>query len=328
MTARLTISALQVAGSVIAQQLGLGFVTAVDPTQGQQGLIVGNFLTLLGVTLIFATDLHHLVIAALHDSYRLFRPGEVPVVADVATLVTRTIADAFRVGIQLSGAVPGVRPRVQRRARRAVAPDAADAGLLRRRAALDHDRLPDPADRGRRHDGQLPRLSSAACCASSRPTRKERQWPTNKTIPRRSEEPTQKRLDEALERGDVVKSQEVNTWFVLGGRDADPAVVLRLDEQRPHQHAARPPRAVRINIPVDGRGLMRLDAEARRSSTIAAVAIPFLVLVLAAIAGNMIQHRLVWSSRERSSRSSPRSRRRPASSGCSPRSRWRISSRA
>src|SRR5947209_19628240 len=63
LTARLTISALQTAGSVIAQQLGLGFVTAVDPTQGQQGLIVGNFLTLLGVTLIFATDLHHMVIA-------------------------------------------------------------------------------------------------------------------------------------------------------------------------------------------------------------------------------------------------------------------------
>ena len=68
LTARVTISALQVAGSVIAQQLGLGFVTAVDPTQGQQNVIVGNFLTVLGVTLIFATDLHHLVIAALNDS--------------------------------------------------------------------------------------------------------------------------------------------------------------------------------------------------------------------------------------------------------------------
>ena len=45
--------------------MGLGFVTAVDPTQGQQGVIVGNFLGVLGVTLIFATDLHHLVIAAL-----------------------------------------------------------------------------------------------------------------------------------------------------------------------------------------------------------------------------------------------------------------------
>jgi len=102
LTARLTISALQVAGSVIAQQLGLGFVTAVDPTQGQQGLLVGNFLTLLGVTLIFATDLHHLVIGGLHDSYRLFQPGEVPVASDVATLVTNTVSGAFRVGIQLS----------------------------------------------------------------------------------------------------------------------------------------------------------------------------------------------------------------------------------
>ena len=33
----------------------------------------------------------------------------------------------------------------------------------------------------------------------------------------KTEDPTQKRLDEALERGDVVKSQEVNTWFVIGG---------------------------------------------------------------------------------------------------------------
>src|ERR1035441_8296504 len=53
LTARLAISALQVAGSVVAQQLGLGFVTAVDPTQNQQGLLVGNFLTVLGITLIF-----------------------------------------------------------------------------------------------------------------------------------------------------------------------------------------------------------------------------------------------------------------------------------
>src|SRR6266446_4347227 len=80
-TARVTLAALQLAGSVIAQQLGLGFVTAVDPTQGQQGILIGNFLTLLGITLIFATDLHHMVIAGLHDSYRLFRPGEVPVVS-------------------------------------------------------------------------------------------------------------------------------------------------------------------------------------------------------------------------------------------------------
>jgi flagellar biosynthesis protein FliR len=101
-TARLTVSALEVAGSIVAQQLGLGFVTAVDPTQGQQGVIVGNFLMLLGITLVFATNLHYLVIAALDDSYTLFAPGEVPLIGDMAALTTRTIAGAFRVGVQLS----------------------------------------------------------------------------------------------------------------------------------------------------------------------------------------------------------------------------------
>ena len=102
LTARLTISALDVAGSVIAQQLGLGFVTAVDPTQGEQGALVGNFLTMLGLTLIFATNMHYLVIAALNDSYNVFTPGEVPSTGDVAALVTHTVAGAFRIGIQLS----------------------------------------------------------------------------------------------------------------------------------------------------------------------------------------------------------------------------------
>jgi flagellar biosynthetic protein FliR len=101
-TARVTLSALQVAGSVIAQQMGLGFVTAIDPTQGQQGLLIGNFLTLLGVTLLFATDSHHLVIAALNDSYAIFSPGEMMPSGDIAALATRAFAAAFKIGMQLA----------------------------------------------------------------------------------------------------------------------------------------------------------------------------------------------------------------------------------
>jgi flagellar biosynthetic protein FliR len=101
-TARVTLSALQVAGSIIAQQMGLGFVTSVDPTQGQQGLLVGNFLTMLGITLLFATDSHHLVIAALNDSYTIFSPGEEMASGDVAALATRAFAAAFKIGLQLS----------------------------------------------------------------------------------------------------------------------------------------------------------------------------------------------------------------------------------
>ncbi len=101
-TARLTISALQVTGSIVAQQVGLGFVTAVDPTQGEQGVLVGNFLTMLGVMLVFATDLHYLVIGALDDSYTLFEPGRVPLTGDMAAHVTNLITGAFRVGVQLA----------------------------------------------------------------------------------------------------------------------------------------------------------------------------------------------------------------------------------
>jgi len=101
-TARVTLSALAVAGSVIAQQLGLGFVTAIDPTQGQQGLLIGNFLTILGLALLFATDSHHLVIGALNESYRIFSPGELMPSGDIAALATRAFAAAFKIGIQLS----------------------------------------------------------------------------------------------------------------------------------------------------------------------------------------------------------------------------------
>lgn len=102
LAARLTISALDIAGAVIAQELGLGFVTAVDPSQGEQNMIVSNFLTMLAITLFFATDMHHLVLAALNDSYTLFAPGEVPATGDVAALVTKTVSGAFRIGVQIS----------------------------------------------------------------------------------------------------------------------------------------------------------------------------------------------------------------------------------
>ena len=51
---------------------------------------------------MFATDLHHLVIAAMNDSYTIFQPGELPLMGDAAQHVTRIVATAFRIGIQLS----------------------------------------------------------------------------------------------------------------------------------------------------------------------------------------------------------------------------------
>src|SRR3954469_10454508 len=109
----------------------------------------------------------------------------------------------------------------------------------------------------------------------------------------RSEDPTQKRLDEALERGDVVKSQEVNTWFVIAGG----ALLLMAFSGPMANGLATTLRGLVAHsgsIRVDGRGFTSI-VEKLGLEVVAAVAIPLLLLALAAVAGNMIQHRLVWS---------------------------------
>ena len=102
MTARLTLSALEVAGATIANQMCLGFATAVDPNQGQQGILIGNLLSMLGVALIFATDMHHLAIGALDQSYALFKPGEFLPTSDVTQLMLTIVSSAFKIGVQLA----------------------------------------------------------------------------------------------------------------------------------------------------------------------------------------------------------------------------------
>jgi flagellar biosynthesis protein FlhB len=109
----------------------------------------------------------------------------------------------------------------------------------------------------------------------------------------KTQDPTQRRLDEAVRRGDVVKSQEVNAWFVLA---AAALVLLSFSGSMGSQLTAifRGIMANAGRIPVDRGGLMHLAREIG-VETLAAVAIPFLLLVLAALGGNAIQHRLVWS---------------------------------
>ena len=100
--ARFTMMGLHVAGTLIAFQTSLGFALCVDPTQGTQGALVATFLTLLGLVLIFATNLHHLMLRALFDSYVLFVPGTLPPVADFADLAVRYVSSAFRIGVQIA----------------------------------------------------------------------------------------------------------------------------------------------------------------------------------------------------------------------------------
>jgi flagellar biosynthesis protein FlhB len=108
----------------------------------------------------------------------------------------------------------------------------------------------------------------------------------------RSEDPTQKRLDDALERGDVAKSQEVNTWFMIAG-----ATLVLSSFSSSFGELQTPLRNIIANswmIRVDGPNLLML-MQNLEYVLFAALGLPILMLIIAAIAGNMLQHRLVWS---------------------------------
>ncbi|MCO5131081.1 MAG: flagellar biosynthesis protein FlhB [Xanthobacteraceae bacterium] len=111
--------------------------------------------------------------------------------------------------------------------------------------------------------------------------------------PEKTEDPTQKRLDDALQRGDVAKSQEVNTWFMIAGA----TLVFTSFAGSIGGGLQNPLRNLIANswmIRADGPGLLAL-ARDLAYLLIAVLGVPLLLLALAAIAANMVQHRLVWS---------------------------------
>jgi flagellar biosynthetic protein FlhB len=109
----------------------------------------------------------------------------------------------------------------------------------------------------------------------------------------KTEDPSQKRLEEALRHGDVAKSQEVNAWFVTA---ASALVLLSFSASAAGELRSmmRNLLANAYQVPFDGGALEGLLLHVGIRA-IAAIALPVLLLALAAICGNMIQHRLVWS---------------------------------
>ncbi|MEA2946643.1 MAG: flagellar biosynthesis protein FlhB [Alphaproteobacteria bacterium] len=109
----------------------------------------------------------------------------------------------------------------------------------------------------------------------------------------KSLDPSQKRLQEAHDRGDVVKSQEVGTWFVMAGATL---IVIAFSGQASSgvMTTMRGLIANSYDIRVEGPGFIGVVARLG-SEVIASTALPLSLLMLAALVGSLIQHRLVWS---------------------------------
>ena len=99
---RTVMTAVGTAGNVIAMQSGLAFAQTFDPSQQTQSALVSTFLSLLALVLIFAADLHHLLIAGIKQSFVLFPPGKMLPTGEFAKLAVETVSEAFTLGVQMA----------------------------------------------------------------------------------------------------------------------------------------------------------------------------------------------------------------------------------
>lgn len=100
---RILMSALDTAGLIVSMQTGFANAMIFNPVTSTQGSIVGAIYSMLGVTLLMVTDMHHYMLATVTESYALF-PAALHMMPmdDVFEIIVRTTSAAFTIGVQMA----------------------------------------------------------------------------------------------------------------------------------------------------------------------------------------------------------------------------------
>ncbi len=99
---KILMATLETAGQVVSLQSGLAAASIFNPLAAQQGSVTGALYSMLGVLLIFLTDLHHLLLRAAVESYGVFTPGALPPLGDFSEAIARVVAGSFSLAMQMA----------------------------------------------------------------------------------------------------------------------------------------------------------------------------------------------------------------------------------
>ncbi|MBN9061621.1 MAG: flagellar biosynthesis protein FlhB [Rhizobiales bacterium] len=109
----------------------------------------------------------------------------------------------------------------------------------------------------------------------------------------KTEEPTQRRIEDAIKRGDVARSQEIGTLFILGGL-ALSLMMFGASSARDLLFAMKPFIGNLHQVTGDADGIRHALTFAL-TATVAALSLPFIFLTLCGLAGGLMQHRPLWT---------------------------------
>jgi len=101
--ARIFMAALDTAGMLISLNMGISNAQIFNPQMAGQGSIIGAFLSIVGAVLLFSTNLHHMLIYGLIDSYKTFPiNGALPMVEGMSQTIVLAVAKSFKIGFLMA----------------------------------------------------------------------------------------------------------------------------------------------------------------------------------------------------------------------------------
>ncbi len=260
MVVQLAFEALVFAGQTISMTMGLGFATLVDPQRGAQTPVLGQMFMIFGTLTYLAINGHLMLLGALADSFHTLPIGAEHVDKNFLLSVALWGARVFDTGLLI--ALPAVIALVIVNLALGVVTRAAPQlnlfgigftitllcgfFVLHRRAR-------------RHHGGHLQPHRQRACGGvgtGRRAGRGSALMAESEMGGERTEEPSQRRLQEARERGQVPRSRELTNFAtMIGGSAALVAVGGSL--------AARMSQIMRSGLSIDAQSLRdhgRFDA--------------------------------------------------------------------
>ena len=93
--------AINLCGNFAGQAIGFANAQMFDPTTQNQSIITETFLSILAITIIFMTDLHHLMLSAVVDSYELWPVNGIFPTEDVTNYLASGLNKAFIAGFKI-----------------------------------------------------------------------------------------------------------------------------------------------------------------------------------------------------------------------------------
>jgi flagellar biosynthetic protein FliR len=99
---RIMVITLEIAGTLISFQIGLATAAIFNPLISDQGQLVSVLISIAGMVLLFQTDLHHLMLRGVVDSYLMFVPGALPPIGDFTEAIGKLVARSFLIALQIT----------------------------------------------------------------------------------------------------------------------------------------------------------------------------------------------------------------------------------